>query len=87
MGLLDFSWHPVFLPSLRARLSWMTGSLVEVLLWLLAQTISQGAPSPRLSSSSVPTPRHPPRPPTPLRCLTMVLSVRRPHVSGPGALI
>lgn len=80
MGVLDFSWHPMILPSLKARLHWMTGSLVEVLLWL-AQPVSQGAPSPCLSSSSVPTPQHPHSPPTPLQCLTMVPSVHRPHVS------
>lgn len=50
---------------------------------MVSQPVSQGAPSPFLSSSSVPTPRHPHHPPTPLRWLTMVLPVHRPHVSEP----
>lgn len=43
-----------FVPSLPAQLRCMTGALVKVLLWLLAQAISQGGPSACLSSLSVP---------------------------------
>lgn len=83
VGRLDSCWHLAavpFLPSLPARLRWMTGALVEVLLWLLARAVSQGAPSACLSSLSVPGP-WPPNSHTPCSH-TKLLSVHRPHVSG-----
>lgn len=67
VGFLDSCWHLVvvpFLPFLPARLRWKTGALVEVLLWLLAEAVSQGAPSACLSCLSVPGPW--PLTPTPL---------------------
>lgn len=67
VGFLDSCWHLAlvpFLPFLPARLHWMTGALVKVLLWLLAPALSQGAPSACLSSLSVPGPWPPT--PTPL---------------------
>lgn len=86
-GFLDSHWHLAvvpFLTFLPARLHWMTGALVEVLLWLLAQAFSQGAPLACLSSPSVPGPWPPT--PTPLASATKLLSVHRPHVSGLKAL-
>lgn len=80
----DFCWHQtavLFLPLPPTGLHRMTGALVEVLLWLLALAVSQGAPSACLSFLSVPGPQLPPPP-----YLTKLLSARGPHVSGPGPL-
>lgn len=84
IGFPDFCWHltaVLFLPLLPTRHHRMTGALVEVLLWLLALAVSQGAPSACLSFLSVPGPQLPPPP-----YLTKLLSAHRPHVSGPKPL-